>query len=67
MWFATLQEALEHGKTTGKTNLTFEEMNADNFWKSTDIVNAESFSDLMIKIGEKNWIDLLNKNPEDGR
>lgn len=28
-------------------------------------VKAESFGELMIKIGEKNWVDLVNKNGND--
>jgi uncharacterized membrane protein YobD (UPF0266 family) len=27
-----------------------------------DMVKASSFSDLLVEIGNKNWIDLLNKN-----
>ena len=28
-----------------------------------DSVESDSFSGLMMKIGEKNWIDQINKNP----
>ena len=34
----------------------------DNEWQNIKIVDAKSFSELMIKIGENNWIDLINKN-----
>ena len=34
----------------------------DDKWQNIKIVDAKSFSELMIKIGENNWIDLINKN-----
>lgn len=27
-----------------------------------DITNANNFPDLMIEIGNRNWVDLINKN-----
>jgi len=34
-------------------------------WKLIDILESDSYGGLMLKVGENNWIDKINKNPEE--
>lgn len=54
IWTCLLEEVLF-------TN--FQSQNLDRtICEPVDIIEAESFSELMVEIGNKNWVDLINKN-----
>ncbi len=54
-WFAVYQEKVYQGKRNNNPSDVFE-------WYSRDSVEGVSFSELQIEIGNKGWIDQINKN-----
>lgn len=55
-WFAILQKKVM--KAEHKNN----HLRDDFYWSSVDSCEAENFLDLQKEIGNKNWIEILNKN-----
>ena len=55
IWFAVYQEKVYQGRRNNNPNDVFQ-------WYSRDSVEADSYSELQIEIGNKGWIDQINKN-----
>jgi hypothetical protein len=55
-WFALLEEKVITFKS--KVGRLHDEFH----WRIVSSVEADSFGDLLIKMGDKGWIDLINKN-----
>lgn len=55
-WFAVLQNKV----ITYKSKISA--LHDDFYWNSVDSVEAHSFGELMVEIGDKKWIDQINKN-----
>lgn len=63
IWIASLQEKriIEKPKVSDE-NRVFKDV---YYWEIMESVEADSFGELMKRIGEKNWVDLINKNTDD--
>lgn len=54
---------------SGKWTCSLHRKGGDNsidFWEVVDEVEANSYPELMVEIGNKQFIDIINKNDKDG-
>jgi hypothetical protein len=56
VWFAVYMEKV----VTVKSKIS--DLHDEFHWRSVDSVDADSFGELMIKIGEKKWVDEIQKS-----